>query len=495
MTFLNEMNESGNGSLLNQYKILAPIGKGGMGEVFLAQDTKLDRKVALKILPSEFAANADRMNRFVREAKAASALNHPNIITIYEIGESNGTHFIATEFIDGKTLTEFSKTNPLSYKSATEIAIQVASALAEAHSARIVHRDIKPDNIMIRSNGLVKVLDFGIAKLTETAPANVSSEDATAIKPQSTSPGVIIGTANYMSPEQAKGQTVDARSDIFSFGVVLYELLAGHLPFQGETAVETIGAILHKEPLPLDQEVPSELRRMVGTCLQKDRGSRYQTISAVEEDITALKHELEFQSRLEQTRSPVSDEPQTQLLPETIIDEKQQATKSTNEAKSPPPSKKVSTLPNPLATARERLRTNPTSITLFDLMLLDFDPERNPEIETSEIFDAIVKFTAGGPFVAPYLINTNLKDKSIILAFYIASSARTSIVIPYLADNYRGVLAESGKQDSKFKGLIFVYYETSLTLEEIVNLVEFYKKKGLTLYFRGLNYLLSFPLR
>ena len=212
-----------NGSIINQYKIISAIGKGGMGEVFLAEDTKLDRKVALKILPAKFADDADRMSRFVREAKSASALNHPNIITIYEIGEADGTHFIATEFIDGKTLNDYAKANPLNYQSALEIAIQVASALEEAHQAGIVHRDIKPDNVMVRANGLVKILDFGIAKLS--APAMTDEEAATAI--QSTSPGMVIGTANYMSPEQAKGRDVDRRTDIFSFGVLLYEMIVG----------------------------------------------------------------------------------------------------------------------------------------------------------------------------------------------------------------------------------------------------------------------------
>ena len=198
--------------------------------MFLAQDTKLNRKVALKILPPEFAEDADRMSRFVREAQSASALNHPNIITIHEIGESDGIHFIATEFIDGKTLNDYKKANPLNYKSALEIAIQVASALDEAHSAGIVHRDIKPDNVMIRANGLVKILDFGIAKLTATAASD--EEAATAILAQ-TQAGMIIGTPNYMSPEQARGKDVDHQTDLFSFGVVFYEMLSGDSPFSG----------------------------------------------------------------------------------------------------------------------------------------------------------------------------------------------------------------------------------------------------------------------
>ena len=204
------------GTYLGTYEILAPLGKGGMGEVYRAHDSRLGREVAIKVLPSEFAQDADRLNRFVREAKSASALNHPNIITIHEIGESNGTHFIATEFIDGKTLGDYAKANPLNYKSALEVAIQVASALDEAHSAGIVHRDIKPDNVMIRSNGLAKILDFGIAKLADrrgdTETRGHGEEDKTLIAAsprqpvtasQSTMPGMIIGTANYMSPEQA----------------------------------------------------------------------------------------------------------------------------------------------------------------------------------------------------------------------------------------------------------------------------------------------------
>ncbi len=313
-------------SLLGHYRILKKIGAGGMGEVYLAEDTKLDRKVALKILPSEFAEDKDRMSRFVREARSASALNHPNIITIHEIGESEGTHYIATEFIDGKTLNEFTKTNPLNFKSVLEIAIQIASALDEAHAAGIVHRDIKPDNVMIRASGLVKILDFGIAKLSEKNPANVSSEDATAIKPQATSPGMIIGTANYMSPEQAKGKDVDARTDIFSFGVLLYEMLSGKLPFEGESAMEMIGAILKDEPKPLPADIPAEITKIIGKCLRKDRDERYQTIKDVLIDLKDVKQDLEFQDKLERSVVPNDDENKTQILKATTVDEIQQTT-------------------------------------------------------------------------------------------------------------------------------------------------------------------------
>ena len=294
--------------------------------MFLAQDTKLNRKVALKILPTEFAEDKDRMSRFVREAQSASALNHPNIITIYEIGESDETHFIATEFIEGKTLNDYKRANPLNYKSALEIAVQIASALDEAHSAGIVHRDIKPDNVMIRANGLVKILDFGIAKVSATsASASDSSEDATAIK-SPTTPGMIIGTANYMSPEQAKGKVVDARTDIFSFGVVLYEMIAGQLPFEGENALEMIGAILHKEAKPLSDEVPTEIVKIINKCLRKDRDERYQTIKDVLIDLKDMKQDLEFQDKLERSIVPNQDANKTQILKATTIDEIYQTT-------------------------------------------------------------------------------------------------------------------------------------------------------------------------
>ncbi len=330
------VNNLAKGYTLGHYRIARKIGAGGMGEVYLANDTKLDRKVALKILPPEFAEDADRMSRFVREAKSASALNHPNIITIHEIGEADGTHFIATEFIDGNTLSDYMKSNLSNYKFALEIAIQIASALEEAHTARIIHRDIKPDNVMIRSNGLVKILDFGIAKLS--APTSTDAEAATAIK--GTSPGLIIGTANYMSPEQAKGKEIDARTDIFSFGIVLYEMIAGHLPFEGETALEMIGAILKDAPKPLDADVPAEISKIIGKCLRKNRDERYQTIKDVGNDLKDVRQDLEFQDKLERTVSPDRAEPKTQILPATTADESHQTT--TNQTVSHSPKMKYS---------------------------------------------------------------------------------------------------------------------------------------------------------
>jgi serine/threonine protein kinase/Flp pilus assembly protein TadD len=296
-------------SALAHYRILSKLGAGGMGEVYLAEDIQLDRRVALKILPAEFANQTDRMNRFVREAKSASALNHPNIITIHEIGADGNTHFIASEFIEGETLHSQLRHEPTTLKSALEIAIQIASALDAAHRAGIVHRDIKPENVIVRPDGLVKILDFGIAKLSELpAMGGRSSEEvATALKSEGTSPGMIIGTAHYMSPEQARGKTVDARSDIFSFGIVFYELLSGGRPFEGENAMDVMGAVLHKEPIPINQLVPTlpqEIERIVNKTLRKDREQRYQTAKDLLIDLKDANQELDFQNKKERTTAP-----------------------------------------------------------------------------------------------------------------------------------------------------------------------------------------------
>jgi Tol biopolymer transport system component len=293
------------GKCLGHYEIIEQIGAGGMGEVYLAKDTRLERKIALKILPESVAQDAERMQRFVREAKSASALNHPNIITIYEIGKTENTHFIATEYIEGETLRERLKGSPVKLKSALEIGSQVAGALDAAHRAGIVHRDVKPENVMVRPDVLVKLLDFGIAKLTERQ-IDPSPEGATAIKAQ-TSAGMVIGTAAYMSPEQARGTQVDTRTDIFSFGVMLYEMLAGRQPFAGENALETIGLILNREPVPLSRQmpdVPHELERIVNKALRKDREERYQTAKDLLIDLKDVKQDLEFQDKLERSTSP-----------------------------------------------------------------------------------------------------------------------------------------------------------------------------------------------
>jgi len=301
---------------LGHYKILSLLGQGGMGEVYLAEDMRLERKVALKILPGAFAQDAGRMRRFVQEAKAASALNHPNILTIYETGEFEGTRYIVSEYVEGETLTERLKREPLNLRAALDCAAQITSALQAAHGANIIHRDIKPDNVMIRPDGFVKLLDFGIAKLTEKQDAiYLDSEAATAIS-TNTTPGTIIGTANYMSPEQAKGQAVDARTDIFSFGLVLYEMLTGKRAFEGENAIEVIGSILHTEPLPLSRvipDVPHDIERIVNKALRKDCEERYQTAKDLLIDLKDAGQDLEFQKKLERS-APHLEQVQTQII-------------------------------------------------------------------------------------------------------------------------------------------------------------------------------------
>ena len=277
-----------------RYEIRSQLGAGGMGEVYLAQDTKLDRKVALKILPPELAEDKDRMSRFVREAKFASALNHPNIITIHEIGEIDGMHFITTEYIEGETLKTRLERESLSLKSTLEIALQVASALDAAHRAGIVHRDIKPDNIMVRNDGIVKVLDFGLVKLSATNRSEVDREGETKIL-VNTREGVIMGTIGYMSPEQARGQETDARTDVWSLGCVLYEMLTHQQPFQGETMTDVLVNIVYKEPasiLAQRSDTPAELERIVGKAVRKNRDERYQSAKELFNDLQQLQTRL-----------------------------------------------------------------------------------------------------------------------------------------------------------------------------------------------------------
>jgi len=294
---------------VSHYRILEKLGAGGMGEVYLAEDMKLGRKIAIKILSEEFTTNKDRLHRFEQEASAASNLNHPNILTIHEMGIDEGRHYIATEFIDGVTLRRKMAASQLETHTILDIAVQVASALEEAHAAGIVHRDIKPDNIMVRRNGYVKVLDFGLAKLTETVDRSPSDGEAATRVLVHTDAGVVMGTSHYMSPEQARGKPVDARSDIWSLGVVIYEMIAGRTPFEGETSTDVIVAITQKEPPPVARfatEVPAELDWIVMKALRKDRDERYQTIKELITDLKRLKQRLEFQSELERTGAPDS---------------------------------------------------------------------------------------------------------------------------------------------------------------------------------------------
>ena len=237
----NERSELPTGDTIGNYEVLSFISRGGMGEVYLAQDKRLSRKVALKLLPSAFTKDNDRLRRFEQEARAASALNHPNIITIYEIFQANSTHVIATEFVEGETLRHRLGRSSLSLNEALTIAIQIADALAAAHKAGIIHRDIKPENIMLRPDGYVKILDFGLAKLSEETTGVIAAEAPT--MQVRTGSGFVLGTAGYMSPEQARALVVDNRSDIFSLGAVMYEMLARRKPFEGETPSDTLAAI------------------------------------------------------------------------------------------------------------------------------------------------------------------------------------------------------------------------------------------------------------
>src|SRR5262245_17524314 len=276
---------------IGPYKLQTLLGKGGMGEVHLALDTRLNRKVAVKLLPAEFTQDAERVRRFKQEARAASALNHPNVITLYDIGEAASAHYLVMEYVEGETLRRRMAAAPqrmMKSVEALELAAQVAEALAAAHEAGITHRDIKPENVMIRRGGMVKVLDFGLARLTPPSGAPVDSQAPTEAK-LDTASGVVMGTASYMSPEQARGMKVDQRTDIFSLGVMLYEMLAGRRPFEGATMSDVIAVILTREPEPLrrqNKEVEPGLEQVVLKCLAKDPEKRFQTASEL---VAALK--------------------------------------------------------------------------------------------------------------------------------------------------------------------------------------------------------------
>jgi eukaryotic-like serine/threonine-protein kinase len=305
------------GRMIGHYKIIEYLATGGMGEVYLAVDTKTERKAALKLLPARFTADAGRIRRFEQEARTVVALNHPNVVTIYEIGEEDSTHYIVSELIEGETLRQRLLRPPLEVREALEIAIQVASALSVAHGAGIVHRDIKPENVMLRPDGYVKVLDFGIAKLSEPQPA-ADRGDAGKMAGHQTRAGLVLGTGRYMSPEQTRGEKADARSDIWSLGVVIYEMVAGIPPFQGETPSDCIASILMTEPPPLSKtspDVPPKLESILKKALRKNKDGRYQTSKEMLAELRSLKEEMDaegfrFQTRARaEPRSPESGAP------------------------------------------------------------------------------------------------------------------------------------------------------------------------------------------
>ncbi|MBA3711402.1 MAG: protein kinase [Pyrinomonadaceae bacterium] len=309
------------GKCFGHYEIIRRIGSGGMGEVYLAKDQKLDRQVAVKILNEEFNRDESNLQRFISEAKAASALNHPNILVIHEIGEADDAHFIVSEFIKGKTLREIFKEESLKLSEALDISIQIANALCTAHEAHLVHRDIKPENIMIRPDGFVKILDFGLAKLVKQKNISFLGLEQSTARQNQTAQGVILGTVNYMSPEQAKGEQVDERTDIFSFGVVIYEMIAGKTPFAGDSMSETFANLINAEAQPLSRfaaNVPDELQRIVFKSLHKNADERYQTMKDVLTDLKDLQEHLTLEEKLE--RSAASGERATGVLRATTGD-------------------------------------------------------------------------------------------------------------------------------------------------------------------------------
>jgi serine/threonine protein kinase len=320
---------------LSHYSIVSKLGAGGMGEVYLAHDTKLDRKVALKILPAEVASNRDRMDRFTREAKSAAALNHPNIAHIYEIGESEGTNFIAMEFVDGKTLREKIHQEKSELRVLLKHLLQVAEGLGKAHASGIVHRDLKPDNIMITHDGHAKILDFGLAKLVETSGPGLGQSEGgeapTAVMQQHSVPGRIMGTVGYMSPEQAQAKTVDQRSDIFSFGCIHYEAATGRRPFAGDSVVDSLHRIIYQAAPAITDFNPSaspELQRVIRKCLTKEPEKRYQTIRDTANDLEELLEEMKGVSDIERSVAPSSSATTSSAIGGTDDDARAESTAS-----------------------------------------------------------------------------------------------------------------------------------------------------------------------
>jgi len=304
---------------LSYYRIVSKLGEGGMGEVYLAEDTRLRRRVALKILPENIAADPSRLLRFEREAFAASALNHPNILTIFEFAAVDNRHFLAAEFVEGVSLRQRLTSGPVSLSETLDVAIQTASALQAAHEAGIIHRDIKPDNLMLRADGYVKVLDFGLAKLSEPGAFSsglASDPEAQTQKQLQTEAGVIMGTVAYMSPEQTRGLNVDKRADIWSLGCVLYEMLSGESPFRGATMADTLANIIHREPVSILTRRPDanpELERIVNRSLAKNADERYQSAEEFLTDLKQLRKRLEFEAELERSSTP-DVEARTQII-------------------------------------------------------------------------------------------------------------------------------------------------------------------------------------
>src|SRR5690349_14835147 len=280
------------------YRIVEPIGAGGMGAVYKAYDNKLQRVVALKLLPSEYVSQEDRRRRFFQEARAASALNHPHILTVYEVGEDEGRPYIAMEYVEGETLRQKIRARSLQVKQTLDIAIQIADGLAKAHEAGIIHRDLKPENLMIRRDGYAKILDFGLAKLVAQRERALAADSAQkTLLRVDTESGTLMGTVNYMAPEQLLGQRVDHRCDVFSFAVVVCEMITGAAPFVHDNRIDTMHAILHREPRLPDgnhPDVPADLHRILAKGLAKNPKERYQTVAELSTELRALKRDLDL---------------------------------------------------------------------------------------------------------------------------------------------------------------------------------------------------------
>src|SRR5262249_30673058 len=294
------------GTRVGPFEVLAKIGSGGMGEVYRARDTRLGREIAIKILPLQFSSDPERLSRFEKEARSASALNHPNIVTIHEIGQIDKMPYIAMELVDGKTLREIIKAGPLRIPRVLDIGTKIAEGLAKAHSAGIVHRDLKPENIMVTKDGFVKILDFGVAKLVQNDDAGLGQTELPT--KTATEPGMVVGTVHYMSPEQARGEKVDFRSDQFSLGSILYEMVAGKLAFQRGSAVATLAAIIHEEPEPISSLVPDAadpIRWTIDRCLSKNPDDRYASTKDLARDLsTLLTHSSQVAASRETTFKP-----------------------------------------------------------------------------------------------------------------------------------------------------------------------------------------------